>query len=90
MKDSEFERDIKRIIVWERVWILLKVFVHFSSAVPLLNSLCLLPSLSDPLEMKTSASAEWSGSHKGMNTHIFLFICVPVSLCAFVSPCVRA
>lgn len=53
--------------------------VHFfgwSAIFPLLYTDFLLLSLSDPLEMKTSASAEWSSSHKGKNTHI----CLPVSV----------
>lgn len=49
-------------------------------------SLSLWLSLSDPLEGKT-ASAEWSSSHKGTNTHIvsFLPLCLSVQRCLCVS-----
>lgn len=47
-----------------------KFFFICQLSLLLLNSVFLLISLSDPLEMKTSASAEWSSSHKGTRTPV--------------------
>lgn len=87
MNEKEKWREIVMCEVYECVgmWVCLKVFLHLSSAVSLLNSLFVLLSLSDPLEMKTSA--EWNASHKGTNTHpnkprlcFFVYVCVSLFL----------
>lgn len=76
--------------VWKCEWICLPVCKFFSIcqlSLLLLNSVFLLISLSDPLEMKTSASAEWSSSHKGTSTPVIPACpCTQGRLCAFVSP----
>ncbi len=53
------------------------VFIPLSAVVIKL----FLLSLSDPLEVRTSASAEWSGSQKGMNAHTHID---PASFCLFI------
>lgn len=97
VKDNEF------VSVW--MWVDLcwmsEGFSWFTISRRFFRQLTFAHSLSpsDPLEVKSPASAEWSGSHKGMNTHtswrpvsvyqpaeesLFVFLNFPVCLCLWL------
>lgn len=82
--------NICRFFFLERAFLFFLYFFFFFFA-----KLCV--SAADPLEMKTSASAEWSSSHKGMVAHArthaqtitatFCFYhCAEVTLCVCSLP----